>query len=271
MQRKDSYSKAYFCASETKNRAFSLVELSIVLVILGLLVGGVIAGKHLIKAAQIRSEMNHIEQYRLGLLAFQDKYMALPGDLTNATSYWAGQTTDGDGDGQIEAQTPEAFSFVCANNCWYDGERPEFFRQLSLAGLVNTSFDGSSVLGLGYPASIINPSGGMFVSGKWEMASFGNEAFANSSDVINANLYMAVIVSRPSLFNTAPSACNDSEGIFTPKEVWAMDKKWDDGNPASGKLFAHSYFVSVPCTSGAEYNVIVDDKKVCNMMYELLR
>lgn len=59
---------------------FSLVELSIVLVILGLLVGGVLTGQSLIRASELRKFMNTMERYKAATYTFRDKYFALPGD-----------------------------------------------------------------------------------------------------------------------------------------------------------------------------------------------
>jgi len=70
---------------------FSLVELSIVLVIVGLLVGGVLTGKSLIRAADLRSVSTDYEGYRTATSAFRDKYFGLPGDITNASSFWVPQ------------------------------------------------------------------------------------------------------------------------------------------------------------------------------------
>ena len=67
--------------------AFSLVELSIVLVILGLLVGGVLSGQSLIRAAELRSVTTEYSRYTTAISSFRDKYFALPGDMSNATSF----------------------------------------------------------------------------------------------------------------------------------------------------------------------------------------
>ena len=69
-------------------RAFSLVELSIVLVILGLLVGGILAGQSLIHAAELRAVSSEYQRYRTAIYAFRDKYLGLPGDITTATNFW---------------------------------------------------------------------------------------------------------------------------------------------------------------------------------------
>ncbi|MBY6117485.1 prepilin-type N-terminal cleavage/methylation domain-containing protein [Mameliella alba] len=80
---------------------FSLVELSIVLVILGLLIGGVLTGQNLIRAAELRSVMTEFKTYQTAVMTFRDKYFALPRDMTNATDFfWGG------GDDQLRRGQP---------------------------------------------------------------------------------------------------------------------------------------------------------------------
>jgi hypothetical protein len=81
--------------------AFSLVELSIVLVILGLLVGGILAGQSLIRASEIRSMATDVTNYAVAIQTFRDKYMALPGDMPNAVAFWG--AADGAGAGMTAA------------------------------------------------------------------------------------------------------------------------------------------------------------------------
>src|ERR1700754_5054766 len=93
----------------TRHRhGFTLVELSIVLVILGLLVGGVLAGQSLIRAAELRSISTDTTQYRTALFSFREKYNALPGDMINATSFWGDRATGAEScaDGAIANGTP---------------------------------------------------------------------------------------------------------------------------------------------------------------------
>lgn len=66
---------------------FTLVELSIVLVIIGLLIGGILVGEDLIQASKIRAQISQIESIRTGALTFKLKFGALPGDLPNASSF----------------------------------------------------------------------------------------------------------------------------------------------------------------------------------------
>ena len=79
---------------QSHRHAFSLVELSIVLVILGLLVGGILAGQSLIRAAELRSITSQYAQYIAAVGAFRDKYFALPGDFTKATDFWTAADVD---------------------------------------------------------------------------------------------------------------------------------------------------------------------------------
>jgi prepilin-type N-terminal cleavage/methylation domain-containing protein len=60
--------------------AFTLIEMSIVLVIIGLIVGGVLVGQSLISAAAVRAQISQIERYQTAVNAFRDKYSGLPGD-----------------------------------------------------------------------------------------------------------------------------------------------------------------------------------------------
>lgn len=69
---------------------FTLVELSIVIVIIGLLVGGVVAGQSLVRQAQMRSLVSDFNAIQSAMYSFKLKYNALPGDMSNANDYWPG-------------------------------------------------------------------------------------------------------------------------------------------------------------------------------------
>src|SRR5665213_102158 len=87
---------------------FTLVELSIVLVIIGLIVGGVLVGRDLINAAAMRSQISQIEKYNTAVNTFRGKYGGLPGDLNAASAAQfgfmarSGATGLGNGDGIIQ-------------------------------------------------------------------------------------------------------------------------------------------------------------------------
>lgn len=84
---------------------FTLIEIAIVLVIIGLLLGGVLKGQELINSAKVKNLANDMRAIQTAVFAFQDKYKALPGDYLKATAEttFTGSTFSGDGNGVIAA------------------------------------------------------------------------------------------------------------------------------------------------------------------------
>ncbi|MDR0528144.1 MAG: prepilin-type N-terminal cleavage/methylation domain-containing protein [Zoogloeaceae bacterium] len=85
-----------------RQQGFTLVEIAIVLVIIGLLLGGVLKGQELIVQARIRNVINDLNGISAAVYAYQDRYRALPGDERSAMV--AGRWQDlsgGDGDGLV--------------------------------------------------------------------------------------------------------------------------------------------------------------------------
>jgi len=82
-------------------KGFTLVELAIVLVIIGLLIGAVLKGQQMIDNARLKRVYNQQREIVAAVYSYYDKYGKLPGDDDNALGRWAG-TTNGDSDGTIE-------------------------------------------------------------------------------------------------------------------------------------------------------------------------
>jgi prepilin-type N-terminal cleavage/methylation domain-containing protein len=82
---------------------FTLVELAIVLVIIGLLLGGVLKGQEMIENGKIKNLKNDLQGVTAAYYAYRDRYNALPGDDSNADNRWTAATapvaTGGNGDG----------------------------------------------------------------------------------------------------------------------------------------------------------------------------
>lgn len=96
-------------------RGFTLVEVAIVLVIIGVLLGGVLKGQELINNARVRSLVNELRSTQTAVFAFQDKFRALPGDYAGAAATWASApaAASGDGNGIIAgAETTQAWDHL---------------------------------------------------------------------------------------------------------------------------------------------------------------
>lgn len=75
-----------------KQSGFTLIELAIVLVIIGLLLGGVLKGQELINSAKVKNMANDFKNIQVYIYGYQDKFKALPGDHRNAADVLTGAT-----------------------------------------------------------------------------------------------------------------------------------------------------------------------------------
>jgi prepilin-type N-terminal cleavage/methylation domain-containing protein len=211
-------------------RAFSLVELSIVLVILGLLIGGILSGQSLIRAAELRGVSTDLQRFNTAIYTFRDKYFALPGDMTNAQSFWNVRavgsnlvcqqtinvttgTCNSDGNGQI--------NYVSGDTAYH--ERFLSWQHLAYAGLIEGSYTGASANATvqQYAAGINMPRG----------------RISNSAYLLT---YLAGPVSGNIEWFDGAYSVNQiyMDGKIKPEEMWNIDVKLDDGKPATGIIYA---------------------------------
>jgi prepilin-type N-terminal cleavage/methylation domain-containing protein len=114
---------------------FTLVEIAIVLVIIGLLLGGVLKGQELITQAKIRNVANDINGMSAAVYGYQDRYKKFPGDDNDAATRWTNPATkSGDGNGAVGA-AGQATVIDCAG-AGADGENCRFWQHLRLSGFV---------------------------------------------------------------------------------------------------------------------------------------
>ena len=100
------------------NKGFTLVELAIVLVIIGIILGAVLKGQELINNAKVKSVASQYKELLAAIHGYQDKYGYFPGDDPRATSRsWATgtcATANGNGDGQIVEYQRAPQHLACA-------------------------------------------------------------------------------------------------------------------------------------------------------------
>ncbi len=227
------------------HRGFSLVELSIVLVILGLLTGGILAGQSLIRASELRAVTTEYNRYTTAVQAFRDKYFAIPGDFSNATGIWgkstncsgtvATGTCDGNGNGILSATAAGATSEIF-----------QFWNQLALAGLIEGSYSGlTGAGGLWESLPGTNVPNSKLSGASWSVMYFANYVGDGGAYAFNYQHFFSFGAYRAGNINNNP--------ILKTEEAWNIDTKLDDGMPASGKIVAYNWTTCTTSTANNDY------------------
>jgi prepilin-type N-terminal cleavage/methylation domain-containing protein len=218
---------------------FTLIELSIVLVIIGLIIGGILVGRDLIHAAEIRATVSQLEKYNTAVNTFRTKYNGLPGDLTPINSGAAGLfTMTGGAAGTASFQ--DGNGLIAGNACC---ESLIFWRHLSDANLVDGTF-GSLGNGALSPISG-NPTATVSDMTQSQPATkLSNKVFYNTSTQSGIN-YFQMLPIRNNNFFTGNYNYNATSG-FTPVDTSAIEAKIDDGLPNAGNIRAQGYSYFIP-------------------------
>ena len=124
---------------------FTLIELAIVMVIIGLIVGGILTGRNLIDASAMRAQISQIEKYHTATNTFRGEYGYLPGDIKDpdasrfgfaARGLYAGE---GDGNGILQGITADAPASALARSEG-GGESVMVWADLSKAGMIEGAY-----------------------------------------------------------------------------------------------------------------------------------
>jgi prepilin-type N-terminal cleavage/methylation domain-containing protein len=219
---------------------FTLIELSVVLVIIGLIVGGVLVGKEMIGQATIRAQITQIGRYNEAVNTFYNKYNCLPGDCAQAQSFgfpfrgpYAGE---GDGNGVIQTNWKNCSGCVFTGGAG-SGETGLFWVDLSMAHLIDETFNTATAIvvlefnilpGPYMPQAKIGNGNYVYV---W---SGGYAATTSSGDNLN---YFGI----SAVTNIGDSECTNcilSNPGMTVNQAYSIDTKIDDGAPQSGNVIA---------------------------------
>ena len=214
---------------------FTLIELAIVLIILGLLAGGVLYGQNLIRAAELRAIASEHEKFVAATSTFRGKYFYLPGDMPNAEDFWgvfsagggcpAGsgvgtETCNGNGDGMVFAGVADEA-----------GEPFTYWQHLANAGLIEgryTGINGSdstrdAELDVNVPRSKVSNAG-------WTFHLFGG---GGANDYTFTDELGHIF-----RFGVDSDTWSTEDPALTPEEAWNIDSKIDDGLPTYGAVRA---------------------------------
>lgn len=225
---------------------FTLVELSIVLIIIGLLTAGILVGRDLIRAAQMRAQIAQLNELDTAVNAFRLKYNCLPGDCADAVEQGLGSDSNpganGDGNGVLDVDiiltvhynlsTPEPANF------WY---------HLSQAGMLAGNYPGYTgsllIPGVDTPPLKMPGTGPTenFWTGPNSYNSSGGLCVVYPTQVIN-HLGDPVFNFGTKHVVYLSSRCDGFPGgLYRAPDAYNMDTKIDDGLPKSGRMQSFMY------------------------------
>lgn len=219
-----------------------MVELSIVLVILGLLTGGILAGQSLIRAAQLRAVPTEYSRWITATRSFRDKYFGLPGDIATATQFWGrmvnvtecvtnSSAAVNSSTGVCDGNADGALDIASAGS--KPAELAQYWRELALAGLIEGTYSGytgasgnrTCVIGTDCPPSKLSNAG-------WSTRTMTAPDDSGAAYAMDYGNMFLVGGQTPQMTNAA---------VMKPEEAWNIDVKMDDGKPAYGKIVARYY------------------------------
>ena len=189
---------SYLLAMKTKTQGFTLVEVGIVLVIMGLLLGGVLKGQELLTNARVRELIGQQDGVKAAFLGFQDRFKAMPGDYVGAMTSIPNTTQNGNGNGRVESSTTPNESILA-------------WEHLSRAGFLNATLTYGATES---PTTSLRNNYGVFLQIAYD------------------GIYGPGSSSTPSMLRH-----NLKSGCQIPVEVIAeVDRKIDDGAPNGGSF-----------------------------------
>jgi prepilin-type N-terminal cleavage/methylation domain-containing protein len=224
---------------------FTLVELSIVLVIIGLITGGVLVGRDLIDAAAIRAQISQIEKYQATVNTFRGKYGYLPGDIPDPTASQygfgarGGFRGQGDGNGLLEGFLN--YTTDLNNGMMANGENLQFWEDLNKASLIEGGFSNfawttttpiwspptSTPLATYLPDARIGGRNSIYVFSAGHYTSSPPDPW----EPAGMNYFgLGSISSLAWLYGVNPG--------ITVQQAYSIDNKTDDGLPQTGRVVA---------------------------------
>lgn len=239
---------------KSPRHGFTLIEIAIVLVIIGLIIGGVLVGRDLIHAAEIRATIKQLEDFNTAVNAFKTKYNCLPGDCAASTFGLGTTIDDGDAKGTIGPCLIGCFDQAIYANDIH--EYINFWYHLGMAGLLSSSFQSFDALETADP-SLSNAIAGVatpapkikaLISGYGWMVKAGMTLHTSPAVLDEHILSSHTLLLGSSVLGF--DMASDFRYAYHPSDSEAIDRKIDDGWPLTGIMQIYGFGPS-SATSGS--------------------
>lgn len=218
-----------------KKYGFTLIELSIVLIIIGLIIGGIFVGNELIRTSALRADIREIQKFDAAALTFITKYNCKPGDCPSANSlfdstyhFCSGGSCNfyGNGNGSL--------------SIWQDvysaSESNLAIEHLTLAGLITT--ERSPDLGFG---TYIHVPLKLRAGNCYFMPT--NQKTISGAITGKNIIWLGVNpISGVTPWSNVSGQVKASSGspCYTTSDAYFLDSKLDDGKPRSGNIYINA-------------------------------
>lgn len=200
-----------------KQSGFTLIEIAIVLLIIGLLLGGIMKGQSMINSARVRAIANDLTGIEAAWISFQDRYRSLPGDFPQASTHIVQGAVDGDANARVDT----------------GAEAGAVWQHLAGAGFISGIFDGAPIASLTDSACAVTTCPGNPYNGFYKIG--------NSSNALN---------------QTTASHELTTGGNIPVEVLYELDLKMDDGVAGTGRLRAFDVAPYTTCVANNEWNVV---------------
>lgn len=231
-----------------KSKGFSLIELSVVVIIISLLAASVMGGAKLVKSAKISAVIKEIAEIKTAIDAFEIKYAALPGDFAGSSALWSPDCVGDDGDGNKKLTSFDAHAI---GHLYYADLLPRLpvdnDTSVTISGDICTN-------GQFYPSAVMKIA--YRLHGLTDVLTL-TSAFGTT------DLYRSFIVTDGIGSDFLIDATHSA---LSTNNAHNIDLKMDDGIPDKGQVASNQVSPASGCLSGSTYNLTTEGK-VCTMFF----
>lgn len=275
--------KSHPLLNSTKlKHAFTILELSIVLIVIALIIGSIMVGQSLIRSSELQAVTTELGKYSQAVSNFTDKYQALPGDFSGATAIWGAAhathatcittttgkltTCDGDGDGRIVDHTTDAAPNITST--YYEQFRA--WQHLANAQMIDGNYSGiATSANFTYTISTDIPTSKLTAAG-WKIMTVSTRdlTIPNISEIV----FDTGTYSGGEVLWFGGAYFEDTQRmtpVLSSREAYDIDIKLDDGLGGTGKVLAQTNSAAGTCTTASAYQADDQDvAAVCSLIFK---
>lgn len=228
-----------------RTRGFTLIEMSIVLMIIAAVVAAVLSGRAILATSQLQSVISETSKLTTAIGQFKESFQGMPGDITGAAAQWgtdsSGCPTGGGTSGTCDGNADGRIGSNCGSGTWSSTYAYESFRawqHLSNSGLYSTSLTGVTASGTFVTSLNSNiPSSSLSGAGYVLLWLDDPSVCSNNQQLLTSSgAYGNVITLVGKLAMNGGGTAYTVTSALTTDQISGIDGKVDDGVPGTGNV-----------------------------------